>query len=109
HIRNVYYPGLECDSSGERTSVRGNGMPFDVLFQLRRGTMTRRDAIEVALTKQDDILICLAKPRRRLGNSVQHRLQLEWRAADNFENIGGRRLLLQGLAQFATSRLDLVE
>ena len=41
----------------------------------------------------------LAQPRRRLDQRVEHRLQIERRAADDLEHVGGGGLLLQRFAQ----------
>ena len=41
----------------------------------------------------------LAKPDRQFDQCVQHCLQVEGRAADDLEHVGGRGLLLQRLAQ----------
>ena len=41
----------------------------------------------------------LAQPRGRLHQRVEHRLQIEGRAADDLEHVGGGGLLLQQLAQ----------
>ena len=43
--------------------------------------------------------IGLAQPHRGFNQRVEHRLQIERRAADDLEHVGGRRLLLQRLAQ----------
>ena|SRR6266480_3921107 len=40
---------------------------------------------------------------------VEHRLKIERRAADNLQHVGGRSLLPQGFAEFATARLHRVE
>ena len=40
--------------------------------------------------------IRLAKPGRRFDQRVQHRLQVEGRAADYFQHVGGGSLLLEG-------------
>jgi hypothetical protein len=43
--------------------------------------------------------IGVAQPHRGFNQRVEHRLQIEGRAADHLEHVGGRRLLLQRLAQ----------
>ena len=43
--------------------------------------------------------IRLAQPRRRLDQRIEHRLQIEGRAADDLEHVGGGGLLLQRFAQ----------
>ena len=40
---------------------------------------------------------------------MEHRLQIERRAADDLENVGGRRLLLKRFLEVARLRLHLVE
>ena len=41
----------------------------------------------------------LAQSRRRLDQRIEHRLQIEGRAADDLEHVGGGGLLLQRFAQ----------
>ena len=43
--------------------------------------------------------ICLAQTRRRLDQRIEHCLQIEGRAADDLEHVGGGGLLLQRFAQ----------
>ena len=43
----------------------------------------------------------LAKRVRRLDDRVEHRLQVDRRAADDLQDLGGRGLLLQRLGQLA--------
>ena len=76
-------------------------MLLRILLQLRRHSVARREPIDVAITKEDDRLFRLAKPRRRLGKSIQHRLEVELGAADDLEHISRRCLLLQGLSQLS--------
>ena len=45
------------------------------------------------------------KPARALDDGVEHRLHVGRRAADDAEHLGGRRLMLQRLAQFLGSRV----
>ena len=58
---------------------------------------------------EDERVIGLAQPRRRLDQRIQHRLQVECRAADHLEHVGGGGLLLQRLAEIVGARLHLVE
>ena len=44
-------------------------------------------------------MVRFAQPHRRLGKRIEHRLQIEGRAADDLEHVGGGGLLLQRLAQ----------
>src|SRR5262249_1462744 len=44
-------------------------------------------------------VVCIAQPRGALDEGVQYLLQIECRAADDLEHIGGGGLLLQRFAQ----------
>ena len=44
-------------------------------------------------------LIGIAEPRRQLDQRVEHDLQIEGRAADDLEHVGGGGLLLQQFPQ----------
>src|SRR6516164_9111339 len=95
----MYHPGFECDAPGERVSASGNWMLSCKFLQPRRHAMKRRDAVNIAITKEDDRLLCLAKPPGRLDKRVEHWLKLELRATYDFKNIGGGRLPLERFAQ----------
>ena len=43
-------------------------------------------------------LLGVAQSRRRFHQRIEHGLQIEGRAADDLEHVGGRGLLLQRLA-----------
>ena len=46
-----------------------------------------------------------ANPRGALDDGIQHRLHIRRRPADDTEHLGGRRLMLQGFAQFCVAFL----
>ena len=48
-------------------------------------------------------------PRGALDDSVEHRLHVRGRAADDAEHLGGCRLMLQGLPQFCIALLQFFE
>ena len=50
-----------------------------------------------------------AEPNGGLGHRIEHGLQIERRAADDLQHVGGRGLLLQRFGQVARARLHLVE
>ena len=54
-------------------------------------------------------LLGVAKPRRRLDDGVEHRLEIECRPADDLEHVSGRSLLLAAIRQFARALPHLVE
>src|SRR5919109_878397 len=48
-------------------------------------------------------------PRCTFHDSIEHRLHIRRRAADDAEHLGRRRLMLKGLAQFCITVLDFLE
>src|SRR5215831_1898361 len=54
-------------------------------------------------------MVRLAQTRRRFDQCVEYRLQVEGGAADHFEHIRGRRLLLQRFAEIIRALAQLVE
>src|SRR5215467_13796847 len=56
NIRNVHHPGLQCDTSGNVISAGGNRMLPYIFFQLRRQAVASRNAIDVAITKENDVV-----------------------------------------------------
>jgi hypothetical protein len=51
--------------------------------------------------------IGMAQAGGRFDEGVEHRLKIEGRSADDFEDIRGRRLLLQRLAKFLRPKIEL--
>src|SRR5262249_43523272 len=51
----------------------------------------------------------VTKAGSRFNERLQHRLEIEGRAADDLKHVGGGRLLLDGLAQRVRPRLPLLE
>src|SRR5262245_56130045 len=70
-----------------------------ILVVLGRISVARHVRIDIATRAMDRRTVGLAQPCRRLHQSVEHRLQIEGRAADHFEYVSCGRLLLQRLAQ----------
>src|SRR5262249_60536810 len=64
--------------------------------------------MRLASGPQDTRHLRLAKLRRGLRQSVKNALQIERRAADHLEHVGGRGLLLSRLGEFARERIELV-
>src|SRR5262245_11736475 len=72
---------------------------LDVFNDIRRVAVDRDQIVSVPLLTRDGGHIRFTKVRRRLGEGVEHRLQIEGRATDHLEHVGGGGLLLEGLAQ----------
>ncbi len=58
---------------------------------------------------RDGCLVGVTEPRRGLDERLQHGLQIERRAADDFQHVGGRGLLLQGFGQVVGSLAQFLE
>src|SRR5258708_33279989 len=83
----------------DRASV-GPGPRKRPLFEIHRDwTVVGREAQRFALAHEEDRVEGITQMTCRLGQRVEHFLQIERRAADHLENIGSRSLLLQRLAQ----------
>src|SRR5262245_11297534 len=74
-------------------------MVLDELAELFGKSMTGGQVARHAFQTVDEGAVRLAQLRRRLDQRVQHGLQVEGRAADDLEHVGGGGLLLQRLAQ----------
>ena len=61
-IRNVHHPRLQCDARGDTISAGGNRMLPCIFFQLRRQSVASRNAIDVVVTKENDVVLRLAQP-----------------------------------------------
>src|SRR5262245_42199574 len=64
-------------------------------------------AKKIAVALEQPRVIRLGQARHRLNESIEYRLQVESRPADDLEHISGGGLLLQRFAQIAIARLQL--
>src|SRR5262249_29423394 len=100
---------LEYDPAGDRPAIRPERMLFHVLLLLRGKAVARDMMVGAALGEPDGSPIRAAKACSRLGERVEHRLQIEGRAADDLEHVGGGSLLLQRFGEVARAGLPVVE
>src|SRR5262249_48801033 len=69
-----------------------------------------RDKLKIrTLRAKDDSHLRFTQPCGRLDKCIQHGLQIESRATDHLEHVGGGGLPLKGFAQLLGARLHLVE
>src|SRR5262249_42957607 len=83
--------------------IVGHGQLRARLKYRRRGgrrNVTGDETKEICVAKEQTTERSLAKPGRLLQHSLEHRLQLTRRAANNLEHVRGCGLLLERLAQF---------
>src|SRR5262245_45702139 len=92
-------PALEQRASGGRSALEPDGNVLDVLHVFR-GNAVSLCPIEYAIDLTGDgRLVGFTQARGRLDERLQNRCQIERRAADDLEHVGGGGLLLQRLAQ----------
>src|SRR5262249_34838202 len=100
---------LEYDPAGDRTAIRPERMLLHVLLLLRANAVARDMMVGAVLGESDGSPVRAAKACRRLGERVEHRLQIEGRAADSLEHVGGGSLLLQRFGELSRACLHVVE
>src|SRR5262249_43563051 len=74
-------------------------MSFQVIREPRPRSKGSRETEIFTIELENVSARGAAKPRRALDQGLQHGLQIESRAADDLEHVGGGGLLLQRLAQ----------
>ena len=95
--------------AGDIAAFRLDRPGFDPVHELRREPV-RLSTIKYAIDLSGDVrLVRFAKSRRRFDQRLQQGSQIEGRAADHLEHVGGRRLLLQRLGQIARASLHFVK
>src|SRR5262249_14425094 len=85
------------EGSGYRCSVDPSWVTGGELGVLTREPIGRFKVVSFAFRSTYGYHVGLAKARRRFDECVEHRLQIEGRAADDLENVGGGGLLLERL------------
>src|SRR5580704_12273523 len=75
-------------------------MAIQKLFELWRQTIAGDTMIPSSFGKRNRRAFRTTQLRCRCNQRIEHLLQIECRAADNLENVGCGRLLLQRLSEF---------
>ena len=97
-IEDLYCPILNSSAPDDRAVSWPNRVTVYPLPKARRGIVIRCEVVQLTVRPKDEPLLGCAKPRRALDQSVEHRLQIERRAANDLEHVGGSGLLLAGRA-----------
>ena len=71
--------------------------------------VARHKGVNLSLRTMDGYAVGTAKSRRRLDKGIEHGLQIEGRAADHLEHVGGSGLLLQRFREIVGASAQLVE
>ena len=99
HVGNLQRALFQGDTTDQCASARHILMASDKHAPLGLDAVGCGKRIVLTLPAPQNSLFGPAKPRRSFDQSVEHGLQIESRAADDLEHVGGGGLLLQRLAQ----------
>jgi hypothetical protein len=95
HVGKVDDPSFEERAAGDRSGGRDNRHVLHVVQEFRRVAVSLGAVEDAVDLTGDRAAVGVAELRRRCDEGVQHRLQVEGRAADRLQYVGGRRLLLE--------------
>ena len=91
-VRDLHDTSLEYRASRRVHPTWRCGKRASVDFKHLRGkAVVRHEVEELAVEPVDKTELGLAKPRRALGNHVEHGLDVSRRATDDLEHVGGSR------------------
>jgi hypothetical protein len=96
-IRHMDRPPLQQGTSAGRAAYDGDRVSKRRRERPIMGAYCQSAILEL----EDPYVFGTAENCGGLDQRVEHRLKIEFRAADNLENVGGGRLLLQGFSQLA--------
>src|SRR5262249_53926712 len=99
HVRNLDRSTLRDNAADDRAATRRQRVGLDIGLEVGRVSATRYLPIDVPLRPIYGRHVGLAEICRRLDQRVEHGLQIERRAADDLEDVGGGGLLLKRFAQ----------
>jgi hypothetical protein len=85
---------LQRDSGRNGVAAGRYGVVCDEADEIRSGVVEGGTAVHLAILSKDDTSLRLAESGRRLDQGIQHGLQIEGRATDRLEHVGGGSLLL---------------
>ncbi len=100
-VRDLHRPALQHDPTGQCFAARHDRMAFQIFLVFGRPAQCRSRPIDLAIAAQNERHLTFAEPRRRLGNCLQHRLQIEGLPADDLQHVAGRGLIFERLLQIA--------
>ena len=84
-------------------------MGLDIALELKRIAPLKRHAQMIAVAQEDHPLWSAAQVAHGIDERLQHRVEIERRAADDLEHVRRRRLLRERFLQVARASLNLVE
>src|SRR5262245_66274843 len=104
---------LQCCPPDQGAAPRGDRSTLHVLHVVLRKSVTGNQLISrpvvVGLASEYERAFGLAQSCRRFGQSVEHGLQIECRAADDLEHVGGGGLLLERFTEVISALPQFLE
>ncbi len=100
-IVNMHDAAVQNGSSRRRPAILADRIPLHDFDPFRRVAIADRNSINPSILPVDEALVRAAEADRILHHVLQHRLEVERRAADDLEDFAGRRVLLQRFGELA--------
>src|SRR5262249_10588894 len=98
-VDDLHRTAFEQSSAHRGSTASADGGTLPKLQKFRRYIMRGHRVARIAIVTENHSSCCAAEPDSRTQESIEHGLQIEGRAADDLEYVGGGGLLLQRLAQ----------
>src|SRR5262245_32076810 len=108
-IGDMDHPPFQQGPSRRRPATPLDGQSPEIFDELGRVPVSLREEEHPVFLPSYHSEVGVTKAASRFNERLQHRLEIESRAADDFEHIGGGGLPLQRVAEFAGTLLHLVE
>ena len=108
-VRDMHHSAFEQHPPGEGFTTGDNCSLAPDRPILGVQCKGRYIAVDLALAYGDRSDIGAAKPARRFGHRVQHRLHIGGRAADDVEHLAGRGLVFERLLQIVGALPQIIE
>ena len=107
-IGDLHGSPLEGGSRRDAVPSRSDRVPIHELHELRRRVVRCGHTQQLTVEAEEERPVGAAQPDGVLRDRLEHRRQLEGRAADHLQHLAGRRLPLDCLGELATMRLPLL-
>src|SRR5262245_880648 len=100
---------VDGDAAAYRAAIRLDRMLSQEFNTLRLDVLASGRVIAATIELHDVGLLGLAQPLRRVGDGVEHGLDVRGRTGDDVENFADSGLIFQRFGELARARLYFVE
>src|SRR6476619_7433861 len=100
---------VDCYAAAHRTPIRREWMLPEVVGTLWMDVLAGGGVIAAAVQLHNVGLLRLTEPLRRLGDGIEHGLDIRGRAGDDVEDFADGGLIFEGFLDLARARLHHVE